>query len=63
MTQTKSPIKNQAEVSDKGEEAKGWGGGLGQGGGARALVGGALVWAESQWIFLISPRNIFRGIL
>ena len=31
----------------------GWGGVLGQGGGARAWVGG----------FLISPRNILRGIL
>ena len=32
-----------AEGWDKGEGIRGWGGGLGQGGEARAWVGGALV--------------------
>ena len=53
-----------AEGSDKGEGAKGWGGGLGQGGGARAWAkGGHWFGGKSLWIFLISPRNILKGIL
>ena len=53
-----------AEGSDKGEGQRGglgaWVKGVGQGLGSR---GGHWFGAKSLWIFLISPRNILRGIL
>ena len=49
-------IRKGHERWDKGEGVRRWGGGLGQVGGARAWVGGALV--KTYWIFFISPHKL-----